>query len=331
MDSPTLHLTHGKEEIFLPLSDILFIENDGNYCDIYLTKAIKPYKNIRITLGEIMSRIEGLGTFKDHHLFRVSRKLVVNSSCLVHADPYGSKEKPGVPIITLDPGNVTLEVSKKGLKELLALKEKEERDILLRTFGRNYTLSVPVTELNDEHSIHNGHEYVDLGLTSKTLWATCNIESNRIEKGGALLSREDRFTRESFEVCEVSALTQQEVDDYIVTDDIANNYWRGQWQMPTQADFQELLDECTWVWCRSKHKTYGALITGKNGNAIFLPAEHSMQIRGHYWTKEYHREFSTAAWIEENRDDGGVKVKLGSFAVFNEAFVRPVIHKSNNK
>lgn len=335
MESQTLHLTNGREEIYLPLSDILFIENDGNYCDIVLTKPVKPYKRIRITLSEIMSRINALGTYADHHLFQISRKLIVNTSYIAYINPYGEDEiKPGqpvVPYIILNPNSKKLEVSKKGVKDLLALKKKEERDILLKTFGRNYMLPVPVAELNEEHPMHNGHEYVDLGLTSGTLWATCNIESNRIEKDGALLNREDRLTKESFEVCEYSALTQQEIDDYKVTEDIANNCWRGDWQMPTEADFQELLNECTWVWCRTKRKTYGALITGKNGNAIFLPAEYSMQIRGHYWTREYHRDFPTSAWIEENRDDGGVKVKLGSFAVFNEAFVRPVIHKSNNK
>ncbi|MCQ2227777.1 MAG: T9SS C-terminal target domain-containing protein, partial [Bacteroidales bacterium] len=31
---------------------------------------------------------------------------------------------------------------------------------------------------------HNGHEYVDLGLTSGTMWATCNVGADAPEKAG---------------------------------------------------------------------------------------------------------------------------------------------------
>ena len=32
--------------------------------------------------------------------------------------------------------------------------------------------------------MHNGHEYVDLGLPSGTLWATCNVGANKPEDYG---------------------------------------------------------------------------------------------------------------------------------------------------
>jgi len=41
--------------------------------------------------------------------------------------------------------------------------------------------------------------------------------------------------------------------------------------MPTDAEWTELLTECTWTWT-TQNGVNGRLVTGKNGNSIFLPA-----------------------------------------------------------
>ena len=42
--------------------------------------------------------------------------------------------------------------------------------------------------------------------------------------------------------------------------------------MPTEAEFQELIDKCTWTWTTLNGK-YGYKVESKvNGNFIFLPA-----------------------------------------------------------
>ena len=80
-------------------------------------------------------------------------------------------------------------------------------------------------------------EYVDLGLSVK--WANCNLGAKTSEETG------HRFT------CDEKA----EVD-YV--------------KLPTKAQWNELIKNCTWKWKSGKNP--GCLVTGKNGNSIFLPA-----------------------------------------------------------
>lgn len=86
---------------------------------------------------------------------------------------------------------------------------------------------------SSEHPTFDGHEYVDLGLPSGSLWSTTNYES---------YSNNNSFSS-----------------------------WGSKWTMPTKDDFQELIDECDWTWtCINDVNGYS--IRGKNGKTMFLPA-----------------------------------------------------------
>lgn len=51
----------------------------------------------------------------------------------------------------------------------------------------------PVCVLEESPNMHNGHEYVDLGLPSGTLWATCNIGAkNEYDTGGYFAAGETK-------------------------------------------------------------------------------------------------------------------------------------------
>lgn len=54
-------------------------------------------------------------------------------------------------------------------------------------------------------------------------------------------------------------------------DDAAHSNWGGSWRMPTDADWTELQNECTWTWTALYGKN-GYQVTGPNGKSIFLPA-----------------------------------------------------------
>ena len=55
-------------------------------------------------------------------------------------------------------------------------------------------------------------------------------------------------------------------------DDVAHVKWGGSWRMPTNAELDELLTNCTWTWT-TKNGVKGYKVTSKsNGNSIFLPA-----------------------------------------------------------
>ena len=57
-------------------------------------------------------------------------------------------------------------------------------------------------------------------------------------------------------------------------DDVACVKLGGKWRMPTDEEWGELIDKCTWKWVDNYNGTgvNGRLVTGPNGNSIFLPA-----------------------------------------------------------
>ncbi|MDD7528459.1 MAG: hypothetical protein PUK04_03195 [Bacteroidales bacterium] len=136
----------------------------------------------------------------------------------------------------------------------------------------------------------NGHEYVDLGLPSGTKWATCNVGATKPEEYGNYYAWGETTTKSTYhwstykygsdydeltKYCTSSS--KGTVDNKTVLDpedDAARANWGGSWRMPTDGEWAELLDECTWEWKNAyKGTTAGYLVTSKiNGNSIFLPA-----------------------------------------------------------
>ena len=63
--------------------------------------------------------------------------------------------------------------------------------------------------------------------------------------------------------------------------------------MPTFEEYCELYDDCKWEWI-IKNGVNGYLVTGKNGNSIFLP-------QTHYATSSYHLDNGkTVGWYYTN-------------------------------
>ena len=72
--------------------------------------------------------------------------------------------------------------------------------------------------------------------------------------------------------------------------DAATANWGAQWHMPSSAQCQELIDNCTLEWV-TENTADGRKFTGPNGKSIFLPASgwredmlYSSQKRGGYWS-----------------------------------------------
>lgn len=137
----------------------------------------------------------------------------------------------------------------------------------------------------------DGHEYVDLGLSVK--WATCNVGASSPEESGdyfawgeTIPKSEHTWENYKFHVSGDSwenvtfskystrsdrgAVDNKTCLDY--GDDAARVNWEGSWRLPTRAELNELLTECTWTWTTQGGKN-GYVVTSKtNGNSIFLPA-----------------------------------------------------------
>ena len=130
--------------------------------------------------------------------------------------------------------------------------------------------------------IANGHDWVDLGLPSGLKWATCNVGANSPEEYGDYFAWGETSTKETYDDdnCPTNGLgiSELEAQGYIDSEgnlnpqyDAATANWGGSWRMPTSAEIQELIDNCTWTWT-TYNGVNGYNVEGPNGNSIFLPA-----------------------------------------------------------
>ena len=130
------------------------------------------------------------------------------------------------------------------------------------------------------------HEWVDLGLPSGTLWATCNVGANAPEEFGHQFAwgetaPKETYSWDTYKWCENGLLTRYcndssfgPVDNKVELDpedDAAYVNWGPSWRMPTVAQLEELYDNCTQQWT-TMNGVKGILVTGPNGNTMFLPA-----------------------------------------------------------
>ena len=115
----------------------------------------------------------------------------------------------------------------------------------------------------------NGHEYVNLGLPSGLLWATCNIGANVPEEDGKFYAWGEINTKDTY-VSTSYTISGWQMNDISgnIQYDAAKANWGGDWRMPTKAEQEELLNNCTWTWMIQNN---GWKVTGPNGNYIYLP------------------------------------------------------------
>lgn len=161
--------------------------------------------------------------------------------------------------------------------------------------------------------IINGHEFVDLGLPSGTLWATQNMGANSPEDYGDYyawgeIEPKTNFSWDNYSLCDgtISSLSRYNVDSNYGTvdgvtqldirDDAANQQWGGLWCIPTEAQAKELKNQCSWSLDVSRG---GYTVVGPNGNSIFMPMSgyvkgsttFSVGKTGYYWTSNVSVDF----------------------------------------
>ena len=174
---------------------------------------------------------------------------------------------------------------------------------------------------------HNGHEYVDLGLPSGTLWTTCNVGATSPEQAGLYFAFGETigFTVEQVKNRERSFFWRDYVEkttssDLTLEQDAAHTCMGGEWRMPTYDECKELIDNCNVVWTKDYNGTgvAGRIFTSKvNGNSVFFPATGSCEYSsvnfvgrfGFYWSTLYYSD--SIAWILLF-DSGSQKVGKGT-------------------
>ncbi len=156
------------------------------------------------------------------------------------------------------------------------------------------------------------HDYVDLGLPSGTLWATCNVGANAFEKYGDYFAwgetaPKDVYSWSTYQYYDGGNLVKYTGSDGLTTllpeDDAATANWGNGWRMPTKEEWQELYQNTTNTWT-TQNGVNGRLFTAPNGNSLFLPAAgyrwfsdlYYVGSDGSYWSSSLGTDDPYGAW-----------------------------------
>lgn len=138
------------------------------------------------------------------------------------------------------------------------------------------------------HNI-NGYDFVDLGLPSGTLWATCNVGATKPEEYGHYFAWGETTTKTSYTwsnyafsndgktFTKYNTNSENGVVDGKTTldpeDDAAVQLWGHGWMMPTSTEINELRNRnyCTWTKTTINNVAGYVVTSTYNGNSIFLP------------------------------------------------------------
>ncbi len=150
------------------------------------------------------------------------------------------------------------------------------------------------------------HEYVDLGLPSGLLWATCNVGAEAPEEYGDYFAwgetePKDTYTSDNYTFSENPSILPYDHD-------AATANWGGNWRMPTMEEWQELLNNTTVTWTQ-QGGVNGRLFTASNGNSLFLPAAgyrsssslYHAGSYGDYWSSSLLSDYPNNAWLLDFR------------------------------
>lgn len=164
---------------------------------------------------------------------------------------------------------------------------------------RNYILESQQIQL-DYNGKENGFGYVDLGLPSGTMWATCNVGADKPEDDGLLFQfgrtdgykygdTNNKFRTNSQNIKDTNIEDMPETMSFKIynknkilklEDDAANVNMGGKWRMPTEKQLEELYNNTT-LNVETINGVKGMMFTSDiNGNCLFIPF-------AGYWCDEY--------------------------------------------
>ena len=136
---------------------------------------------------------------------------------------------------------------------------------------------------------------VDLGLPSGIRWASCNVGATTPEGYGYYFAWGETDSKKDYSWATYKYANVGEFYHYKFTkyctdassgdngfidnktvlepeDDAATANWGNVWRMPTDAEWTELREQCTWTWTAQNGMNGYQVASKTNGNSIFLPA-----------------------------------------------------------
>ena len=202
---------------------------------------------------------------------------------------------------------------------------------------------------------HNGHDYVDLGLPSGTLWATCNVGASSPEGYGNYYAWGETSTKSTYnwdtykygngnydkltKYCNKSDNGNNGFTDNLTQlqsgDDAATPAWGSGWRTPSKTQWDELLKNTTNKWTTQNGKKGSLFTSKKNGQTLFLPAAGSRlhgSLNGagsnvYYWSSSLNTDDPVDAWCFYFKSGNYSMRSIRRFCGFT---VRPVCSSRQN-
>ena len=211
-------------------------------------------------------------------------------------------------------------------------------------YGEEVSFTTKEQSSTPNNGTENGYAYVDLGLSVR--WATCNVGASKPEDYGEYFAWGETKSKEVYELSNYKWYNGTEttlskyntnssdgiVDNKITlefSDDAAQANWGGNWRMPTDAEWTELREQCTWTWTIQNGVKGYKVTSTSNGNSIFLPAAGYRDVsalynagsRGYYWSSSLDTDVPFYAWFVYF--DSGDVGRYSTFRAYGHS-VRPV-------
>ena len=199
---------------------------------------------------------------------------------------------------------------------------------------------------DDTPTTYNGHEYVDLGLPSGTLWATCNVGASTPEEAGCYYAwgettgsceGKTNFYYGNYKYYNDDYTKYNDTDNLSIleaSDDAATVNWGGNWCTPTRTQFTELSKNASWEWTE-QNGVKGWVITsnidGYTDKKIFIPAAGYYRSKsfedfgeyGYYWTSNvYATEYGRNYYLRPTAKGSSQQSRGAGLSV------RPVVSKN---
>lgn len=185
---------------------------------------------------------------------------------------------------------------------------------------------------------YEGHDYIDLGLPSGTMWSTVNYGASNINVPGDYLITWGATTKPS----DYNGYPTNNNTQIINSTDIVYRNWNSKWFTPTGDQMKELIDNCTWSQITEDGVNYVRGVSKINGNMIKFPEstkDGSYVVRFAYWTKTRGEDIvngtgSTPVTLKTAQVGyiryGSTRheVSYTSIAINRYAYVRPVFVQS---
>lgn len=218
-------------------------------------------------------------------------------------------------------------------KQISECKYNGKHPVPQRTVTMNNTVVLFSKFCPDENHPH----VIDLGLSSGTKWACCNVGATKPESNGDYYAWGETSVKSSYEYktyVHHDHLGCRNIG-YDISGtkfDVAHIKWGGNWTMPSLKQFDELTNECTYRWGSYKGKM-GMEITGPNGATLFFPAtgikwwneRYHLRTTGGFWTSTANRSVTSPCCFGFDENKMGTNLIAG---VWDGQTIRPVIANS---